>query len=107
MGAAGKGEVRLAGWCRWWKERRRSWRWKQWCEEEGEGAPAAWPEPQLHEACGSSVDAPGAAGDQLGAGDLLACLESRLDGGLVGREGGFDAEPLGIEQGLVLDLDRL
>jgi hypothetical protein len=54
-----------------------------------------------------SVDAPGAAGEELGAGDLLAGLDRRFDRGLVGFGGGGDGEPLGIEAFLVVDLDGL
>jgi hypothetical protein len=39
------------------------------------------------------VDAPGAAGEELGAGDLAASLEGLFDGGLIGLGGGFDGEP--------------
>ena len=53
------------------------------------------------------VDAPGAAGDELGADDFPACFEGFLDGGLVRLAGGGEAQPLGIEGFLVVDLDRL
>ena len=52
-------------------------------------------------------DAPDAAREQLGAGDLLAGLDRFLDGGLVGLGGGGDGEPLGIKGFLVVDLDGL
>ena len=58
-------------------------------------------------ASGPSVDAPGAAGDQLGAGDELAGFEGLLDGGLVRLADGGEAQPLGIEGFLVVDLDGL
>jgi hypothetical protein len=54
-----------------------------------------------------SVDAPGTAGDQLGACDLRAGFEGFLDGGLVRLAGGGEAQPLGIEGVLVVDLDGL
>ena len=54
-----------------------------------------------------SGDAPGAAGEQLGAGDLLTGLDRFLDGGLVGLGGGGYREPLGIEGLLVVDFDGL
>jgi len=41
------------------------------------------------------VVAPGAAGDELGAGDEVACFEGFFDGGLVGLTGDFEGEPLG------------
>ena len=53
------------------------------------------------------MDAPVAAGDQLGACDLRACFEGFLDGGLVRLAGGGEAQPLGIEGVLVVDLDGL
>jgi hypothetical protein len=46
-------------------------------------------------AFGPSVDAPGAAGDELGAGDELASFEGFFDGGLVRLAGGLEGEPLG------------
>jgi hypothetical protein len=52
-----------------------------------------------------SADAPGAAGEEQGAGDLLTGLQRCLDGGLIGLEGGLDREPFGIEECLVLDGD--
>ena len=54
-----------------------------------------------------STDAPGAAGDQLGACDLRACFEGFLDGGLVRLAGRGEAQPLEIEGVLVVDLDGL
>jgi hypothetical protein len=54
-----------------------------------------------------SVDAPGAAGDQLGAGDELACFEGLFDGGLIGLAGGLEGEPLGGQGVFVGDLDGL
>ena len=56
-------------------------------------------------ACPPSVDAPGAAGEELGAGDLAAGLEGFLDGGLVWLAGGGDGEPHGIESLFVVDHD--
>ncbi len=52
-------------------------------------------------------DAPGAAGEELGAGDLLAGLDRCLDRRLVGFGGGGDCEPLGIELGVLGDVDGL
>jgi hypothetical protein len=49
------------------------------------------------------VDAPGAAVEQLSAGDLAACFEGLLDGGLVRLACGGEGEPLGIE-GLLIAL---
>jgi hypothetical protein len=70
--------------------------------------------PRLHHrspTCGRpvprSTDAPGAAGEELGAGDELAGFEGLLDGGLVRLAGGGEAQPLGIEGFLVVDLDGL
>ncbi len=54
-----------------------------------------------------STDAPGAAGDQLGAGDEVAGLEGFLDGGLVGLACGLESKPLGGEGVFVGDLDGL
>ena len=54
-----------------------------------------------------SVDAPGAAVEQLGAGDLAASLEGFLDGVLVRLAGGGEGEPLGIEGLFVVDHHRL
>ena len=54
-----------------------------------------------------SGDAPGAAGEELGAGDLAASLEGFLDGGLIRLGGGFDGEPFGIESLFVVDHHRL
>jgi hypothetical protein len=75
--------------------------------EEGKG-----PRPHHRDpVCGGpwppSVDAPGAAGDELDAGDEVACFEGFLDGGLVRLAGGGEAQPLGIEGFPVVDLDRL
>ena len=50
-----------------------------------------------------SGDAPDAAGEELGTGDLLA----GLDGGLVRFVGGGEGEPLGIELGVLGDVDGL
>jgi len=58
-------------------------------------------------AFGSSVDAPGAAGDELDTGDEVACFEGFLDGGLVGLAGGFVGEPLGGQGVFVVDLKGL
>ncbi len=54
-----------------------------------------------------SVDASGAAGDQLGTVDAMARFEGLLDGGLIGLAGGGDGQPLGGEGVLVVDLDGL
>ena len=51
------------------------------------------------------MDAPGAAGEELGAGDLSAGLDGLFDGGLIRLAGGFDREPGGIEGLLVVDHD--
>ena len=53
------------------------------------------------------VDAPGAAGDELGAGDEVACFEGFFDGGLVGLASGLEGEPLGGQGFFVVDLDGL
>ena len=53
------------------------------------------------------VDAPGAVGNELGAGDEVACFEGFFDGGLVGLAGGLEGEPLGRQGVFVLDLDGL
>jgi hypothetical protein len=49
------------------------------------------------------VDAPGAAGEELGPSDLLAGLEGLLDGVFVRLACGGEGEPLGIEGQLVVD----
>ena len=54
-----------------------------------------------------STEAPGAAGDELGTGDLPTGLEGFLDGGLVGLAGGGEAQPLRSEGVFVVDLDGL
>jgi len=53
------------------------------------------------------VDAPGASGDELGAGDEVACFEGFFDGGLVGLADGLVGEPLGGQGVFVVDLDGL
>ena len=53
------------------------------------------------------MDAPGAAGDQLGAGDEVAGLEGLFDGGLVGLACGLEGKPLRGQGFLVIDLDGL
>ena len=53
------------------------------------------------------ADAPGAAGDEVGAGDGVAGFEGFFDGGFVGLAGGLDGEPLRGEGVFVVDLDGL
>jgi len=53
------------------------------------------------------VDAPGAPGDELDAGDEEAGFEGFFDGDLVGLAGGLEGEPLGGQGVFVLDLDGL
>jgi len=108
MAAFGLLEEELGEWrlSRWQKERRRSWRWKQWCEEgRGPGCSTGipcvrgfWPR-----GLWPSADAPGAAGEELGTFDLPAGFECLFDGGLIGLTGGFDGKPFRIEGLLVVD----
>ena len=78
------------------------------CEEEEEGARLLQPGPHLRGGlCPAQRMRQERRESELGAGDLLAGLEGLLDGGLVGLAGGVDAQPLGIEGVLVVDLDGL
>jgi hypothetical protein len=75
--------------------------------EEGRGPQLLSQDPSCMGPVPRSTDAPGAAGEELGAGDELAGFEGVLDGGLVWLAGGGEAQPLGIEGVLVVDLDGL
>jgi hypothetical protein len=75
--------------------------------EEGRGPQLLSQDPICMGPVPRSTDAPGAAGEELGAGDELAGFEGVLDGGLVWLAGGGEAQPLGNEGVLVLDLDGL
>ena len=75
--------------------------------EEGRGPQLLSQDPSCMGPLPRSIDAPGAAGDQLGACDLRACFEGFLDGGLVRLAGRGEAQPLEIEGVLVVDLDGL
>ena len=55
----------------------------------------------------ASVDGPGAAGEEVGAGDEVAVFQGLFDGGLIGLAGGGDGEPFGGEGGFVGDGDGL
>ena len=69
-----------------------------------EGGAASRRNPMCEGPLGPSVDAPGAAGDQLGTVDEMARFEGLFDGGLVGLAGGDDGKPLGGEGVFVGDL---
>ena len=75
--------------------------------EEGRGPQLLSQDPSCMGPVPRSTDAPGAAGEELGAGDELAGLERLFDGGLVRLASGGEAQPLGIESVLVVDLDGL